>query len=94
MTDPDPEPAADQATDEKRPKLKRKDFERELDVRRWYFINPELTVHLHREPVGEWICLDAITMAERHGVGTSETVISDERGRIGRGVQTLLLGEH
>jgi polyphosphate kinase len=31
MTDPDPEPAADHATGEKKPKLKRKDFERELD---------------------------------------------------------------
>ena len=33
----------------------------ELDITRWHFINPELTVHLHREAAGEWICLDAQT---------------------------------
>ena len=25
------------------------------------FINPDLTVYLHRLPVGEWVCLDAVT---------------------------------
>jgi hypothetical protein len=30
-----------------------------MDIARWYSINPELTVHLHREAEGEWICLDA-----------------------------------
>src|SRR5215469_1059085 len=33
----------------------------EVDLAHWYAINPELTVHLHREAEGEWICLDAQT---------------------------------
>ena len=62
-----------------------------LDYRRWLFINTELTVHLVREPAGEWICLDAITRAEPEGVGLAESVLWDERGRLGVAAQTLLV---
>ncbi|MGB6613356.1 MAG: hypothetical protein WBE95_04680, partial [Trebonia sp.] len=41
----------------------------ELDISRWLFINPELTVHLHRDPVGEWVCLDAETAITSGGAG-------------------------
>ena len=33
-----------------------------LDFRRYLFINVDLTVHLHRLPAGEWVCLDAVTV--------------------------------
>lgn len=56
-----------------------------------WFINPELTVHLHREAAGEWILLDAETVASEGGVGLASTVLSDERGRLGRGAQALLI---
>jgi hypothetical protein len=62
-----------------------------LDYRRFLFINTELTVHLVREPAGEWVCLDAVTRLGAPGLGMAETVLSDERGRIGRGAQTLLV---
>lgn len=55
------------------------------------FINPDLTIHLHRLPVGEWVCLDAATLVAPHGVGLAESALWDERGRIGRSVQSLLL---
>jgi len=57
----------------------------------WLFINPDLTVHLLREPVGEWICLAARTLPSSFGVGMAESAIYDERGRVGRGVQSLLI---
>lgn len=57
----------------------------------WIFINPDLTVALHREPVGEWVCLEATTVPEPHGIGLAESRLWDERGPIGRAVQTLLL---
>lgn len=60
---------------------------------RWLFINPDLTVTLHRLPVGEWVGLDAVTRVESDGVGTAEADLFDEHGRIGRCVQTLLI-EH
>ncbi|MGH3743655.1 MAG: thioesterase family protein [Mycobacteriales bacterium] len=56
-----------------------------------WFINPELTVHLHREAVGEWVLLDAETVASRGGVGLASSVLSDQHGRIGRGAQSLLI---
>ncbi len=64
-----------------------------LDLSRFLFINVDLTVHLHRLPETEWVCLDAITIPEREGIGITDTALYDERGPIGRAVQTLLVGE-
>ncbi|HEX5984248.1 MAG TPA: thioesterase family protein [Solirubrobacterales bacterium] len=64
-----------------------------LDFRRYLFINVDLTVQLERMPEGEWICVDAVTLPQPNGIGTAESVLSDHRGRIGRGLQTLLVGE-
>jgi len=62
-----------------------------LDLGRYLFINVDLSVHLERMPAGEWVCLDAVTLAQPTGVGTADTVLLDEGGRIGRAVQTLLV---
>jgi Thioesterase-like superfamily len=64
-----------------------------LDWRSHVFINVDLSVHLERMPEGEWVCVDAVTQPQRNGVGTAESVLSDERGRIGRAVQALLIAE-
>ena len=61
-------------------------------VRRAVFqINPELTVHLHREAVGEWICLDAQTRISTGGAGLATSVLSDLGGQVGVGAQSLLV---
>ena len=62
-----------------------------LDWRSYLFINTDLSVHLHRMPAGEWVCLDAITRPEPNGVGLSDTQLLDERGPIGRAAQTLVV---
>lgn len=62
-----------------------------LDYHRHLFINVDLTVHLERMPEGEWVCVDAVTLPQPHGVGTAESVLSDGRGRFGRALQTLLI---
>jgi hypothetical protein len=62
----------------------------ELDPRMWWFINPELTVHLHREARGEWVCLDAETTVQDTGLATSR--LSDLDGPLGVGAQSLLVG--
>jgi hypothetical protein len=64
-----------------------------LDPRTHLFINVDLTVQLERMPVGEWVCVDAVTLPRPNGVGTAESVLSDGEGRIGRGLQTLLISE-
>ncbi len=63
----------------------------ELDVRHWRFINPELSVHLHREPGGEWICVDAVTTISTGGAGLATSVIADLAGPVGVSAQTLLV---
>jgi Thioesterase-like superfamily len=65
----------------------------ELDLASWHFINPELTVHLQREAVGEWICLDAHTSISPGGVGLATSVLSDLDGRVGVGAQSLLVAQ-
>ena len=64
-----------------------------LDWRRFLFINVDLSVHLERMPVGEWVCVDAVTLPQPSGIGTAESVLFDERGRIGRAAQALLIAE-
>ena len=55
------------------------------------FINPDLTIYLHRLPIGEWVCLEALTTVEPHGIGLAESRLWDERGPLGRALQSLLL---
>ena len=62
-----------------------------LDWSRFIFINTDLTVHLLRPPGGEWVCLDSVTHVD--GLGFTDTALWDERGRIGRAAQTLLVRE-
>lgn len=64
-----------------------------LDFARYMFINVDLTVHLHRLPAGEWVCLDSLTVPERNGLGLADTVLFDELGPLGRACQTLLVSE-
>lgn len=55
------------------------------------FINADLTVTLHRPAEGEWIGLAARTEMDDRGIGVADTRLYDERGPIGRGIQTLLI---
>lgn len=53
------------------------------------FPNIDLTVHLHRAPATEWVCIDARTVIGPASVGLTHTTIYDERGFIGVAAQTL-----
>jgi hypothetical protein len=64
-----------------------------LEHERYIFINVDLTVHLHRLPHGEWVGLDAVTIPEPEGIGLADSTLHDERGPIGRALQTLLVRE-
>jgi Thioesterase-like superfamily len=64
-----------------------------LDWRKYVFINVDLSVHFERMPEGEWVCVDAVTRPQPTGIGTAESVLSDERGRIGRAAQSLLIAK-
>ena len=62
-----------------------------LPLDEWLFINPELTVHLRREPRGEWICLDAETAITEGGAGLARSTLSDHDGVVGHGAQSLFV---
>jgi hypothetical protein len=57
------------------------------------FINPDLTIHLHRLPAGEWVCLEAVTWMEGRGLALAESRLWDEGGPIGRSLQSLLIDD-
>jgi hypothetical protein len=57
----------------------------------WLFINTELTVHVRREPRGEWICLDAATTIAHGGTGLARSTLSDRDGAVAHGAQSLLV---
>ena len=63
----------------------------ELEFGSHLFINPDLTVYLHRPLEGEWVCLDARTRFGPPGTGMAESALWDVRGRIGRALQSLYI---
>jgi hypothetical protein len=62
-----------------------------LDPVKFLFINTDLTVILPRDPVGEWLLLDAVSTIGEQGTGLAETTLSDVHARCGTAVQTLLV---
>lgn len=62
-----------------------------LDISEWAFLNTELTVHVLREPVGEWICLDAATLLGPGAAGIATATAYDELGPVARSAQSLLI---
>ena len=57
----------------------------------YLYINPDLTLYVEREPVGEWICLESETRIAAGGIGIAESVLYDLDGRVGRATQALLV---
>ena len=62
-----------------------------LDPASWGFLNTELTVHVLRPPVGEWVCLSAETTLGTGSVGVATSQVHDERGIVARSAQALLV---
>jgi hypothetical protein len=62
-----------------------------VDFEKLLFINPDLTIYLHRDAVGEWVCLDASTTLEPNGTGLAHSQLFDEQGVLGRSLQSLLV---
>jgi acyl-CoA thioesterase len=60
-----------------------------LDIKRYIFVNSDLTINLLRRPQGEWICIDARTWVGDRGSGMAEARIFDEAGLAGRSTQSL-----
>jgi hypothetical protein len=63
-----------------------------LPIESWMFIKPDLTVHLARQPAGEWLCLEAETSLDpAHGFGLAASRLYDQTGQVGTGAQSLFV---
>jgi hypothetical protein len=62
-----------------------------LDFHAYTFLNADLTVNMAREPVGDWILLDAESWIGREGAGLAMARLGDVNGYFGRVVQSLVI---
>lgn len=63
----------------------------ELDWSVWSFLNVDLDIHLARPAEGEWLLLDAATQLGPGGSALARSTLSDTRGVVGSGLQTLVV---
>lgn len=62
-----------------------------LDWTKWTFLNADLNVNMAREPVGEWILLDAVSWIGPDGAGLAMARLADTKGYFGRCTQSLVI---
>ena len=62
-----------------------------LDWTKWTFLNADLNVNMAREPVGEWILLDAVSWIGPDGAGLAMARLADTTGYFGRCTQSLVI---
>lgn len=63
----------------------------ELPLHAWTFVPVDLQLSLHRPPQGDWVGMDARTVLDGDGVGTSHTTVFDARGACGKSLHTLFV---
>lgn len=66
-------------------------FGRNAEPQEVQFMNTDLTLVVHREPVGEWFATRALGHWQPNGVGLAEAKLYDEQGAVGFALQTLIL---
>lgn len=62
-----------------------------LDFGKWTFMNTDTTVHLYRQPVGDWTGIDARMAVGPGGYGMTGADLFDASGPVARSAQTLLI---
>jgi hypothetical protein len=62
-----------------------------LDMRQWSFVNGDTTLHLAREPIGEWILVNAVTILDDSGGGIASAALADRDGYFGRASRSLII---
>ncbi len=63
-----------------------------LDPREYSFVNPDMTIHVDREPRGEWFALDSRATADGSaGIGLVQSELHDRDGELGRALASLVV---
>lgn len=57
----------------------------------WSFANVDISIHLARAPVGDWLLVDALSESAGNGVGLTHSRLGDSSGMIGMAHQTTFL---
>lgn len=65
--------------------------DRVLDPGEWQFMNTDLTVSLHRLPVGDWTAIRAEANYGPDGIGLTIGRLFDQNGPVGSTTQSLML---
>ena len=55
------------------------------------FVNPDLTIALHRDPVGDWLGSRAVAQWQPDGIGLADALLFDDEGIVGKAMQTMIL---
>ncbi len=66
-------------------------FSRRAEPWQVNFMNPDLTLLLFRDPVGDWLGSDSTGHWQSNGIGLADATLFDKSGIVGRAMQTLLL---
>lgn len=62
-----------------------------LDGRDWLFVNPDVSLTVHRLPVGPWLGMRSLARQHASGIGSADSELFDVRGPVGRVVQSQIL---
>ena len=66
-------------------------FSRNEEATSVTFINPDLSINMHRAPVSEWIGASFVSRWERNSIGLASAILFDDAGPLGSAQQCLLL---
>jgi hypothetical protein len=62
-----------------------------LDGRDWLFVNPDVSLTLHRLPGGPWLGMRSLARQHASGIGSADSELFDVRGPVGRVLQSQIL---
>ena len=65
-----------------------------MDYAKFSSINPDLSIHVLREPRSDWLAIRGITLRAADGIGQSAGVVYDLEGEVARVSASLLLDRH
>ena len=66
-------------------------FSRHAEPNEVAFVNPDLTIALHRDPVGDWFGSKSVAQWQPNGIGLADALLFDEQGPVGKALQTMIL---
>ena len=66
-------------------------FSRHREPTEVAFVNPDLTIALHRDPVGDWFGSKTVAQWQPTGIGLADAILFDDIGPVGTALQTMIL---